>query len=142
MSEIRVETGDLRNGSQTLNSVGGEVSGAQSQLEGIASSVGNKYNGQLARAVDDIIGKGNQFASGLEGRATNLAHELLTRAQGFEAANQDGIDLLNSASSQFINFQNNSLILRMLSFLTGKNFTNASFIWTASGLGGAGSLLV
>jgi surface antigen/uncharacterized protein YukE len=141
MSEIRVETGELRSGSNSLNSSGKEISNVGAQVGSIPASVGNAYNGELAKKLEAIIGGNIQFGSQLENRAIDLGRELISRAQGFEAANQAGINSLMSSSSQLINILSNSPLMRALSALFGPKWSKAVFLWAASGLGGGSALI-
>ncbi len=133
MSEIQVITTDLRSSSQSLDGAGKELVGVKSQVSGIPGSVGNAYDGQLQRALQGILGGAAQTAAQLQSRSINLGDELLSRATGFEAANEAAKGSVLGASSNYVNFIETSKGLGFLSFLSRLK-EKAQSIWSIGGL--------
>lgn len=100
MSEIQVNTSDLRKGSQNLNNVANEIGNVQNQINRTVASVGNAYDGQLRAAIEGIMNGSAQTGVRLQNRAVELGNELLSRANGFEVANQATFSSLSKISSQ------------------------------------------
>lgn len=139
MSEIRVSTDDLRNGSQILKSVAGEIESAQSQVNSVSASVGNAYDGQLKDSIERLAGGFGQTGTNLQSRAIDLGEELLSRAVGFESANELGRNAVLGASTAYINFIETTPMLGFLAFLS-KLKEKALSIWSMGGFAIAGFL--
>ncbi len=135
MSEIRVETSDLRTGSSSLDGAGNEIGSVQAQVSGLPGQAGNAYDGQLRRALEAIIGGDIRAAAQLATRAYDSRDELLRRATGFESANEAGRIAMISVSQQFDAFLQRSSIFRALSAIFGADAAKAIFLWGAGGLG-------
>jgi hypothetical protein len=105
--------------------------------------VTSHYGGRLGEELAAIVGKHEGAGSGLESRAHNLSQELLSRAIGFEKANQAGVGALAAEFASVANLPANSPLIRWLIQLFGGNLTKAAFIWAGSGLaaGGLASLI-
>jgi hypothetical protein len=136
MSEIQVNTGDLHNGSQALNGASTKIGDAQSRLGRIVGSIGNAYDGQLRAAIEGIMGGSAQTGSRLQNRAVNLGNELISRANGFEVANQATFSSLSNISSQlngplpnsgFPSLPSNSDQIKAMTFLGIAGITGTSF---------------
>ncbi len=133
MSEIQVITTDLRSGSQSLDGAGKELWGVKSQVSGIPGSVGNAYDGQLQQALQGILGGAAQTAAQLQSRSVDLGDELLSRAAGFEAANEAAKGSVLGASSNYMNFIETIKRLGFLSFLSNLK-EKALLLWSMGGL--------
>ena len=139
MSEIQVNTSDLNDGSKGLKGAAGEIGGIHNQLSSIALSVGNQYDGQLSKAIEGIVGVANRTGTRLQSRAIDLGDELLSRAIGFESANEAGKSAMFDASSSYINFIQATPALGLISFFR-KLKESATSIWNISGLAIGGLL--
>lgn len=104
MDEIRVNTDELRNGSQSLTNSHAELASVQVQINTTVSGIWNAYDGQLRQSLNRIVGGSVQIGSHLESRASELKAELLSRAIGFEAANEAGKGAVLGASTSFTQF--------------------------------------
>lgn len=100
MSEIQVNTSDLRNGSQILNDASNKIGDVQSQFSRVLANIGSAYDGQLRQAIEGIVGGSAQTGTRLQNRAIELGNELLSRANAFEVANQATFSSLSNISSQ------------------------------------------
>jgi uncharacterized protein YvpB len=139
MSEIQVSTSELRSGSQNLSSAANEIGGVKNQIGGIPASVGNAYDGQLRQVLQGILGGGVQIGAHLQSRSIELGDELLSRAMGFEAANEAVKGSVLGASTAYVNFVSTTKKFSFLSFL-GVSRSKALSIWGISGLAGFMSL--
>lgn len=142
MSEIRVNTNDLRMCSQDLNNSANELGNIQSRLNNATAGVGNAYDGQLKRSVDGVIGGSFQTTVNLQNRSFDLGHELAIRANGFETANQAGASAMLRVSSQINNDTSSSPFLRSNGTLDPSKENRANTIFNMVGLIGAFGLLI
>lgn len=91
MDEIRVNTADLRNGSQNLELASEELNACMGRLMSCSQGIDRgrdkgQFAGQVQRLLDDSHGMCIQRQNQMEG----LSQELLRRAGLFEAANEAG----------------------------------------------------
>jgi hypothetical protein len=138
MSDIQVNTSELRNGSQNLHGAANELGGVKNQIGGIPGNVGNAYDGQLRQALQGILGGSVQTGAQLQSRSIELGDELLSRSVGFEAANEAGRSSMLSSSHQFNNFLNNSSVSGISLLLSRTADEKAKFLWGLGGLGFGG----
>lgn len=133
MDEIRVDTDELRSGSQSLNSSLAEFASVQTQINSTVSGIWNAYDGQLRQSVTGIIDGSIQTGSRLQNRADDLMRELLSRAVGFESANEASRNTGIGISDTFMNFMQTTPSLGFMSlFLKWKD--KALALWNVAGL--------
>lgn len=139
MSEIQVNTSDLRNGSQILDDASNKIGDVQSQFSRILANIGSAYDGQLRQAIEGIVGGSAQTGARLQNRAIDLGEELLARAARFETANEASRSTVLGASTAYISFIETTPTLRFVSFLS-KLKEKALSIWNIGGLATGGFL--
>lgn len=137
MSEIQVNTSDLKNGSQNLKSASDEIRSAQSHVSNAPLSVGNAYDGQLKQALEGIIGGASQTGTRLQNRTLDLGDELLSRATGFEVANVASRNIANNILKNIFNYIEKFPLLKKLFSFNKSDISKASFLW---GIGGFGAI--
>lgn len=135
MSEIQVNTSDLRNGSQVLNDASDKIGDAQSHLGRLLGNIGNAYDGQLRQSIEGAIGGSPMTGSRLQSRARELANELNDRSNRFESANQVSYSAMLTPIQYFNNLQRSSSIWRMLFLLNPLSLKRAAFLLAIGGLG-------
>jgi uncharacterized protein YukE len=135
MSDIQVNTSDLRNGSQVLNDASDKIGDAQSHLGRLLGNIGNAYDGQLRQSIEGAIGGSPMTGSRLQSRARELANELNDRSNRFESANQVSYSAMLTPIQYFNNLQRSSSIWRMLFLLNPLSLKRAAFLLTIGGLG-------
>lgn len=138
MSEIKVNTSDLRSGSQRLDDTAMELGKTQSQISNLPSQVRNSYDGQLRQALDRIIGGDYQTSVRLQSRAHELSAELLGRSHAFEAANQASFSSMSNMCRQFPDPSSRTLPGSVL--LTKAEQTKATLLFGIAGLVGASAI--
>lgn len=134
MSQIQVNTSDLRSCSQEMNRSADELGDTQRRINNATAGVGNAYDGQLKRALGGIVGGDYQVSEHLKSRAIDLGNELGLRASGFEKANEAGKSAMLVSSNQFDNFIHTSPILEAISTYKSWELIKALFLWQASGI--------
>lgn len=134
MSQIKVNTSDLRSCSQSLSNSANEFGNIQSRVSNATTGVGNSYDGQLKRVLDGIIGGSYSTSEQLKNRSFDLGSELISRANGFDNANEAGKSAILASSSQIDYSIQTSPIVRAISAIKNSELIKAIFLWQASGI--------
>lgn len=136
MSQIQVNTSDLRSCSQDLNNSANELGNIQSRINNATASMGNAYDGQLKRAVDGITGGSYSTNAHLKNRSFDLGNELIIRAGGFENANTANSSAMTNLYHQQSDRISGSSIYDQSGFLKQSVVYGASLIFGLAGWAG------
>jgi uncharacterized protein YukE len=139
VSEIRVNTDDLRASSASLQQTGKSLDQILSDLSKVISSVDRgKYKGQLAAQVSSIASKAQSTESQVKVHSQDLATELTTRANLFDTANEAGASAMLNSSVQMNALQNSSPLMNFFAQIKQLELNFANSIFALGGfIGGA-----
>ena len=139
MSDIKVNTDDLRSNSSTLQKAASELAASITQISAASASLNpSKYQGQFTGKVQgdtsQVQGSINQF----QNRLTELGSELSTRANAFEIANEDRSGRVLGLSITMTDFMGSSKVMSESARMRQLNTGKANSIWVLGGsiLGG------
>jgi len=134
MSEIKVNTDDLRNNASTFNTEAQNLNNALSELLSVINSLDlGKYQSQLSDRVRLRVTPIQDDTLRYQGRLAELADQLKNKAQAFEQANAANAADTAQLSNQMYDFANSSAEMTASATLKKMNDPKSNRIWTYSG---------
>ncbi len=139
MSQIKVNTDNLKKEAAILRESANDLASLQNQLLGISPGANSVYSGQLQQAFKAITYGSSASAISSQNRLNELGTELLSRANRFELANETNAQEMALLSNNFIGFSENSPVLRAFS---GLNKNDLAKVFLLLSLGGFAGLII
>lgn len=135
MSEIKVNTDDLRNNASTFNTEAQNLNNALSELLSVINSLDlGKYQSQLSDRVRLRVTPIQDDTLRYQGRLAELADQLKNKAQAFEQANAANAADTAQLSNQMYDFANSSAEMTASATLKKMDTKKANITW---GFGGS-----
>ena len=139
MSDIKVNTDDLRSNSSALQRAASELANSIYQISAASASLDPaKYQGQFAGKVQGDTSQVQGSIVQFQNRLQELGSELSTRATAFEAANEDSSGEVLRLSTIMNDFMGSSRVMSESARMRQVNTGKANSIWILGGsvLGG------
>ena len=131
MSEIKVNTDDLRNNASTFNTEAQNLNNALSELLSVINSLDlGKYQSQLSDRVRLRVTPIQDDSLRCQGRLAELADKLNNKALAFEQANAANAADTAQLSNQMYDFTNSSAEMTASATLKKMDDPKSNRIWT------------
>lgn len=136
MSQIKVNTDDLKKEAAILRESANDLASLQNRLLGIYPRENTVYSGQLQQAFKAITYGSLASAISSQNRLNELGTELLSRADRFELVNETNTQGMALLSNNLIGFSENSPVLRVFSGFNKADLTKVLLLLSLGGFAG------
>ena len=133
MTQISLNTDDLKNGSYELNTFSAELAKISSAMGSTSAGLDGKYNGQLASQVNRIAAQAQNTGNDRKNRLLELSNFLARKASAFEAVDNENVGSVLGVTNQMSWLESSYPVAASSATINPLYLDKATSIWALGG---------